>query len=432
MSKLRLLRDASGFMHGNILVLTVTGALGMFCRSMVFPYASLYVLSLGGEPAQIGFINSLGPLAGLLVFPIAGYLTDVAGRVKLISLAGYLSGLVLLLYVFAPTWHLVALGSLLLGFMVFQFPPSSAIVADSLSPATRARGVATMRMITGTVAMLSPYAAGLALDTFGVTSGMQALYAVMALFAFVSATVNRRFLSETAPRLSEKLTLSQLMTTLTSAYASIPETLSQLPRSLCALAAIVVLGFVANAFASPFWVVYAVEEMHISAAEWGLILLVETSARNLIYIPAGRLVDRYGKTRLLLAALLVSLVAIPSFLLAASFGAVLLIRAALAVATAFFIPACTALIADSVPRAIRGRVMAVIGSGTLALGAASGGTGGPGVGLLTIVPLVIASLSGGYLYAANPKYPWILVTATTAVSIGLLLAFVRDPEQAEV
>lgn len=432
MIRLRSLRDTFSFLQGNILVLTITGTLGMFCRSMVFPYASLYVLSLGGEPSQIGLINSLGCVAGLLVYPIAGYLTDVAGRVRLIVLAGYIAGLTLLLYIFAPSWHLLALGAMLQGFLVFQFPPSSAIVADSLPPKSRARGIATMRMITGAVALLSPYAAGAAIDRMGVIPGMRLLYGIMAAFALTSATINGRFLSETNQAPSSRLTLAMLVATLKSAYATVPETFRALPRSLRAIAAIITLGFVANALASPYWVVYGVEVIGLSTVDWGLILLIEIGVRNVTFIPAGALVDRHGKTRFLLYALLAALVAAPLFLFATSFATILAIRVTFAIATAFFIPASTALVADSVPRASRGRVMAMIGQGTVVLGPAAGGTGGPGVGLLTIVPLVLASLTGGYFYSANPAYPWIAVTAITAISLVLLIAFVRDPARAEV
>ena len=65
MSNVSAVRKALGFMRGNILILTLTRVLGQFCRSMVFPYASLYILALGGKPAQIGQINALMPLAGL-------------------------------------------------------------------------------------------------------------------------------------------------------------------------------------------------------------------------------------------------------------------------------------------------------------------------------------------------------------------------------
>jgi hypothetical protein len=40
------------FMRGNILVITLNQALSRFFRSMVMPYASLYVLALGGSPPR--------------------------------------------------------------------------------------------------------------------------------------------------------------------------------------------------------------------------------------------------------------------------------------------------------------------------------------------------------------------------------------------
>jgi hypothetical protein len=67
------------FMRGNVLVLSVSGALGMFARSMVFPYVPLYIMSLGGQPEEIGIVYALGPLGGLLVFPVAIWrITSVA------------------------------------------------------------------------------------------------------------------------------------------------------------------------------------------------------------------------------------------------------------------------------------------------------------------------------------------------------------------
>ncbi len=138
------LRSSLDFMRGNILVLTMTGILGMFTRGMAFPYASLFILSLGGRPSHIGLINSLSPLVGLLAFPVAGYLADRTGRVRLIGYVGCFSGAVFLLYAFAPSWHFLALGALLRGLAVIQFPASSALIADSLAPQNRGKGLATM------------------------------------------------------------------------------------------------------------------------------------------------------------------------------------------------------------------------------------------------------------------------------------------------
>jgi MFS family permease len=399
---------------------------------MVFPYASLYILALGGEPAQIGFVNSLKPLAGLIMFPIAGYLADHAGRVKLIALGGYLSGSILLLYVLAPSWEAIAVAGLLQGFMVFQFPPTSAIIADSLSPQNRGTGIATMNSLSGALAMFSPYLAGAMLDAYGENTGMRVLYGIMMVVYLLNATINLRFLKETSARSRKKFDFSSLPRAFKEAYGGIPTMLGQLPRSLKALAVVIALGFTSNAIASSFWVVYAKEHIGLASTEWGLILLIETLLRNLLNIPSGMVVDRYGRTRFILASLLLSLVSIPLFVFSSNFVQVLLVRSAIAVTNTFFTPACSALMADTVPRDMRGRVMAAIGRGAVMLGAASGGTGGPGMGFLITLPVVLGSIAGGYLYGHNPAFPWFFVLGATAISVLLSALFLRDPKRAEI
>ena len=211
-----------------------------------------------------------------------------------------------------------------------------------------------------------------------------------------------------------------------------PALLRQLPRSLKALAGVIILSFMANGVVSPFWVAYAVEQLRFSSSQWGLILLIETALRLVMFIPGGFLVDRWGRTVSLLSALLLALVSIPLFVFARSFTSVLLIRAAVAVASAIAIPACTALMADMVPRKTRARVMAALGQGGVMLGAVGGGTGGPGMGFLTTIPLMMASLAGGYLYGQNPAYPWLFVFISTTISIILTMLFIRDPQIAEM
>ena len=88
--------------------------------------------------------------------------------------------------------------------------------------------------------------------------------------------------------------------------------------------------------------------------------------------------------------------------------------------------ATSAIIADSLTPQERGK-------GTVMIGAVSGwGTGGPGVGLLVTIPLMIASLSGGYLYYYAPASPWIFVLITTLVAIVLTALSIRDSSEAEL
>ena len=421
-----------GFMRGNVLVLSISGALGMFSRSMAFPYTPLFILSLGGQPAEIGFIYALGPLGGLLVFPIAGYLADHTSRAKLIAFTGYFSSTVVLLYVFAQSWHWIAFARLIQGLAVLQNPASSAIIADSLPPENRGSGMATMMTLSGTLAICAPYVAGVLLDYYGIDIGMRILYAAMAVAYAVGATINLLFIKETTQPKTEDIRISRLSLTFKRAYTDIPGMLSRFPRALAALTIIIILGFMANGIAGPFWVVYAKDHIGLSSAQWGFVLLIEAALGNIVRIPAGFLSDRYGRTRFIFGSLLLCGACLPLFVFADTLAYVMAIRCMIAIAAAFFTPACGALLVDTIPRDIRGRVMAAIGRGSVRIGAASGGTGGPGVGFLTIIPLALASLAGGYLYEWHTASPWVFVLLVSAIALVLTAVYVRDPKQAEI
>jgi len=333
----------------------------------------------------------------------------------------------------------LAIAALLMGFSVFPFPARSALIADSLPPEDRGRGIAAQNTLSWGLTIFAPYIGGIVVETYGAKPGLRALYGVIMLSYILAALIQTRFLKETTVQARRKrggengnrLALSDIGGVLQDAYGGIPSMLRQLPRSLKALAGAIVLSYVATAVMGPFWVLYATDHIGLSLPTWGVILLVELILKSAMFIPAGILADRWGRTASLLTALLISLVCTPLFVFARGLVAVLLIRIAIAVAFAIGLPSCSALMADIVPRDIRGRVMAALGQGGILIGMA-GGVGGPGVGYLTIIPLMIASLAGGYLYTWNPAAPWFCATAATALAVALIALFIRDPKQAEV
>lgn len=413
-----------------MLILSIRFALAMFIRRMVLPYASLYILAVGGDNAQIGIVTGLLPLAGLIMFPISGYLTDSAGRVRLIALSGYLSASIMLLFLFAPSWEWIAFGTLLQGFMVFEFPPTSAILADSLEPRNRGVGLATMNALSNGFAIFSPFIAGMILEVYGNNIGMRLIYGLYGLQYLVNATIVIRYLNETTP-IEKSGKIPSISTILKEAYGGIPELLRNMPRRVKALGVVLGSGFIANGIASPFWVVYATKVIGLSNIEWGLILLIESITKTMLTIPFGLIADKYSRTKTLFAATVVSLFSLPTLIFASTFRDVLLIRMGVGVAGALFFPASTALMADFVPRELRGRVMAAIGRGSILVGAAGGGTGGPGMGYFFTIMVMTASILGGMLYSMNPIYPWICVFGTVIVQIICVTLFIRDPEKEE-
>ncbi len=416
---------------GSLRVFAITDTLGNFGRSMVFPYSSLYILALGGDAAQIGLVAFLGQLAGLVLLPIAGHITDHADRGKLMALAGFLSSLFLIPMVFAPGWQMIALATLLTGLVVFQFPAYASLVADALPPKNRGQGLGTLNTISSSLSIFAPYIAGLVIERLSANLGMRILYGVVMAISFASAFIQMRFLKESTNAQRSPLRLAALLNALRQAYRCIPDLLRQMSTPLKALALVIVLSFMAHAMVGAFWVVYAVEQAGLSAAQWGLILLVESLVRMALFMPAGLLVDRRGRTATLILGLFIFTAAAPLFIVLRGFFAILLVRIALAVAFVLALPACMALMADLVPRATRGQMMAAIGQGGIMLGGV-GNPGGPAVGYLIIPLVMVSSLGSGLLYTLNPAYPWIFAVVAGALSIALTVLFIRDPKHAEV
>jgi MFS family permease len=427
-----VLRNNLRFLSGNILVFAITDMLGNFARGLVFPYASLYILALGGDATKIGFVNLLGLVVGFFILPLAGYITDHADRIRLLVLSGFLSSLFLVLMILATSWQMVAVASLLFGSVVFQFPAYASLIADSLPPADRGRGIGFMNTISSSLAIFAPYMAGLIIEKYTANLGMRILYVAMLIIYLFNTVIQYRYLRESSSTHRQPLKLKALTQALGKAYASIPALLKQMSTPMKALAGVILLSFLANGVATAFWVVYATEQIGLSTVEWGLIMLVEAGVKLITFMVAGVLVDRWGRRHILLAALLISMVAIPLFILLRSFTAILLIRVVIGIAFALAIPASTALMADLVPRSLRGTLMAAIGQGGLMIGPAGGGMGGPALGYLFIPPVMIASLAGGYLYTLNPAYPWLFSTITTMLSIFLTVIYINDARRAEI
>lgn len=426
------LRNSLRFFSGNILVFAITDMMGNFARSLVFPYASLYILALGGKPATVGFIGMLGLLAGLVVLPVAGYITDHADRIRLLVLSGFLSSLFLVLMIFAPNWQIIAVATLLFGSVVFQFPAYASLIADSLPPADRGRGIGLMNTISSSLSIFAPYIAGIIVEKYSPNLGMRILYTDMLAIYLSGTFIQYRFLREPSSTPREPLSFSALTEALSQAYRAAPGLIRQMSIPLRALALVILLSFMANGVASAFWVVYATEEIGLSPAAWGIILLIEAVIRLISFLAAGFMVDRWGRTNILLTALILASIATPLFVLLKSFTAILIVRGMIAVAFALAIPACTALMADLVPRACRGQMMAAIGQGGMMIGPAGGGAGGPALGYLFIPFVMLSSLAGGILYTLNPTYPWIFSQAVNLLSILLTVAFIRDSRHAEV
>ncbi|MBC8224993.1 MFS transporter [Candidatus Bathyarchaeota archaeon] len=420
------------FMKGNVLVLTLTRAIQMFSMRMTMPFFSLFIIALGGEATDIGYVRTLRTLAALLIFPLAGYITDRQGRVKVIALSGFMSALTFLFFVFATDWTHVALGTFLQGLVMVHLPALGAIMADSLPPRQRGIGFALSMAIPTTFSIFSPYIGGYVVDRFGVVTAMRWLFASMLVLRLFSSAVRFKFLEETVDISGSGISLSSISQIMREAYGGVIGSLRWMPRNLWFLTVIMMLTSVSNAMVGPFWILYGLDVIGLSATQWGLLGLAAAVTSSVLGVPAGLVVDRVSKRLILIVGLAATLIPVWFFIYARSFWEVLALTLVISAANAFLMPACQTIVAESVPRELRGRIMSAIGRGVIMVtgpGVGGGGGGGPGMGFVLTVPIIVGSLVGGYIYSASPTFSWILLTGALALCVAISVVFVRDPQK---
>ena len=117
-----------------------------------------------------------------------------------------------------------------------------------------------------------------------------------------------------------------------------------------------------------------------------------------------------------------------AFPYAKGFVALTLVYVVLVLGNAFIWISSSVYLANSIPRAVRGRIMAGLGQG-VSLGVSGGGYA---QGFILFLPGMIGSIMSGFIYEVNPMYPWYLNAAVMVLCLLMVLRLMREPSKAEV
>jgi predicted MFS family arabinose efflux permease len=98
----------------------------------------------------------------------------------------------------------------------------------------------------------------------------------------------------------------------------------------------------------------------------------------------------------------------------------------IATVNAFLIPVAAAFMADLVPPERRGMCMATLRRGWLLVNYRGDVGGGPGMGFLLTLPVIMGSLLGGYIFKLNQATPWLLQGSALALNALLAVIFLES------
>jgi DHA1 family multidrug resistance protein-like MFS transporter len=412
-------------MKGNVLVLTVSRILWSMGDALVLPYLSLYILALGGDKPTIGWVNAMGSMAACLLYPIGGYIADKAGRARFVGISTLLYVSSFLIFAFSPDWRWVALAVTYQNIVLFYMPALNAIMADSIPPGARGKLYALTIAIPNAVRIFTPYIGGLLIDRMTLVPAMRLGYMISFTVGLFVAFLRMRYLKETVQ--GEGMG-SDVVKIFVEGYRNVLGSIRWTFQNIRGYAVVSILIAFMGSLILNFWVVFANEVIGLTEYEFGVIMLVGGVAKTIVSFVIGPIVDRLGAKKCFIVTFAIAIPGMYLFTLAQSYWTAMIVYGALVVSNALMWIASSAYLADSIPREMRGRVMAGLGSG-MSIGVTGGGYSS---GFLVFIPMTLGSLISGYIYSFDAAMPWILQTVLLTLALISTMVWLKDPEKAQV
>ncbi|MCJ7722370.1 MFS transporter, partial [Candidatus Bathyarchaeota archaeon] len=410
MTVLAKLKNEFSFIRGNILINTVTIAIILVTSGIPYTYYPKYIEGLGGSPYIVGVIGFAAYATLALVQIPGGYLADKHGRRKLTVTMTFATSITYFLFAIAPNWQFFLIATVLQNlFMIYQ-PALQALVADSTPPEKRGMGFSIINLLHY-ISIPSPIIAGVLAVELGLIPGMQIAYLIVSVAFIVAAILRTRF--------KETLKNTAKGNPLTDAIRNVPKSITESVKALKTESHSMLFLFVSFAIYHFAWfmcslnlIFYATEVANITELGWAALMVWFSVVNIVSALPCGKIVDRFGRKKPLIAAWLLFIPGLAGFV----YGNIISLSLCLlcfGVALILANSAYPALMADFVARDKRGKI---IGSTNFFFNILS----------------ALGQLFGGFMYQYwSPALPF-LISATLFVPCFILILFkVQEPTNRE-
>ena len=386
-------------------------------------FISIYMQALGATVPVIGVINALGSFGAMLLYPVGGYIADKSGRVRLVAYSTIIYVSSFVIYILAPSWEWAAIAMIYQSMSLFYTPAMNAIMADSIPVGDRGKLYGFNFALPNIIRVISPYVGGLFIARFELIPAMRIGFIISFFIGIIVAAMRLIFLRETIDDI-EKISWNPIKL-FKESYKDTNESLLWVWENVRSYTAISMLLSFLGSMILPFWILYATDTLELHPYEWGVILLWSGIAKAILSLFIGGIVDYFGARKCLLFGFALGIPSMYIFTLAEGFWLALLMFTLITLSSVFIWISSQVYLADSIPRNIRGRIMAGLGSG-MSLGV-------PGVGFasgfLIFLPKTLGSLVGGFIYNLSPQLPWLIQTIFLTIGLFYVFLQIQNPEK---
>ncbi len=272
-------------------------------NSIILTYLTLYLLALGASSAEIGLMTSLASLSAVLLLIPGAILVDRTGKRKRIVLmsGGGINRIAVLLLATVPlifsgraaVYIVIALKVLMDGMVNLSLPAWISMTADIVPITRRGRYFGARNMAMGVAGMLTTYVVGLMITGIGSPEGFQWALGLAFLFG-IASTYNFSRINEPESAVTKTSSETKTSYSIKSLYLTLKS-----DRNFMIFCAYTTIWTFSLNIAGPFFSVYMVQDLKVTAAFVGITSIVA----KLSGLPAqryfGGLADKWGGRKLM-------------------------------------------------------------------------------------------------------------------------------------
>ncbi|MFI5208441.1 MAG: MFS transporter [Gemmatimonadales bacterium] len=367
-------------MNKGLGVLTATAFVDMLGFAIVFPLLPFFAKDLGASPFVIGILISSFSIAQLAMAPIWGRVSDHYGRRPVLLVALVASGIAFIVFGLAGSVWLLLLSRLVQGAGGGTTGVVQAYVADSTTPQDRAKALGWLSSATS-----AGVACGGAIGSLAVRFSHAAPGYLAAVLCFANVAFAWRYLEESRPKLG-----APRRSIRTAAWHVLRHPFGPQPRLIWIYA----VGMGAFAAMSSCVALYLNERFGVTEKTIGYVFLyITVLAVVMRALLLGRLVDRFGETRVMRTGALVFAIGLALYTVPATIPMFAVVLPLIPIGQALLFPAVTALSSHRSDPKEQGQMMGVqqaFGGGARVIGPIWAGAAFQGLGPTS--PFLIAAV----------------------------------------
>jgi MFS family permease len=252
-------------------------------------YLPKYLESLGAGPAIIGLFGTVKDFFDAIYQYPGGWLADRVGRRRAFLVFIALASVGYLIYFFSPSWPLVFVGlAFAMAWPSMASPATFAVIGDALPKQKRALGFSFQSLIKRVPMTVAPLIGGAMIASMGIRSGVRAGLLITLVLAGVTTII--------------------VMTIRIPIAAGGAVNIGGVWRSFhFALKRLLISDIiirVCEGLPDVLIVLYVTNILGVSVARYGALLSIQVATSIVVYLPAAKLADRFGRKPFVIATFL--------------------------------------------------------------------------------------------------------------------------------